>query len=68
MALGKTWGKQWHGHFLHVYDLNLYVISKMYLLKLLKNTKNFTNEMQMEFVRNKCNNKMEKWAKDSLLL
>lgn len=40
----------------------------MQLLKLLKNTENFTNDMQMEFVRDKCNNKMEKWAKDSLLL
>lgn len=40
----------------------------MQLLKLLKNTQNFTNDMQMEFVRKKCNNKMDKWAKESLLL
>lgn len=51
-----------------VIDLNLHVISNMQLLKLLKNTENFTNDMQMEFVRNKCNNKMEKWANNSLLL
>lgn len=40
----------------------------MQLLKLLKNTENFTNDMQTEFVRNKRNNKMEKWANNSLLL
>lgn len=49
-------------------DLSPRVISKMQLCKLLKNAKNFINGMPMEFVRNKCNNKMEKWAKDSLLL
>lgn len=40
----------------------------MQLSQVIENTNNFTNEMQMEFVRDKCNTKTETRAKDSLLL